>query len=188
MATGVVPSHKMVGAHPCTVITLPHGLHGAERYPAYFHLPVKQDERPSWQQGSLATREALMCFGLHVPRYEDRTTHCLGWKPVYQPASCPELACSEGARLSRVHSLSCVQEVAASYSFGAVGSLVYLRLLNRSVDSVGGFSVGAALGQPRLLIPIILTAAYNRQACVIDCFLSKALCPDKLAPYSAPVS
>ena len=29
---------------------------------------------------------SLMCFGLHVPRYEDRTTHCLGWKPVsHQP-------------------------------------------------------------------------------------------------------
>ena len=71
-----------------------------------------------------------------------------------------KLACSD--ELASQECLSCVQEVAASYSFGAVGSLIYLRLLNRSVDSVGGFSVGAALGQPRLLIPIILTAAYNR--------------------------
>ncbi len=72
------------------------------------------------------------------------------------------LLCAVTCLSPRMACLSCVQEVAASYSFGAVGSLIYLRLLNRSVDSVGGFSVGAALGQPRLLIPIILTAAYNR--------------------------
>ena len=53
-----------------------------------------------------------------------------------------------------------LQETAASYGLGAVGSLVYLRMLNRSIDGVGG--VGAALGQPRLLVPVILTAAYNR--------------------------
>lgn len=54
------------------------------------------------------------------------------------------------------------QETAASYGVGAVGSLVYLRMLNRSIDSVGGFTVGAAMGQPRLLVPVILTAAFNR--------------------------
>ena len=83
--------------------------------------------------------------------------------------------------------LFCVQEVAASYSFGAVGSLIYLRLLNRSVDSVGGFSVGAALGQPRLLIPMILTAAYNRWACLIHASARDSAHEDKLAaPYPAP--
>lgn len=54
------------------------------------------------------------------------------------------------------------KDTAASYGVGAVGSLAYLRMLNRSIDSVGGFTVGAALGQPRLLVPIILTAAFNR--------------------------
>ena len=54
------------------------------------------------------------------------------------------------------------QDTAASYGVGAVGSLVYLRMLNRSIDSVGGFSVGAAVGQPRLLVPVILTATFNR--------------------------
>ena len=53
-----------------------------------------------------------------------------------------------------------LQETAASYGLGAVGSLVYLRMLNRSIDSVGG--VGAALSQPRLLVPVILTATFNR--------------------------
>ncbi|KAL3146933.1 hypothetical protein ABBQ38_014904 [Trebouxia sp. C0009 RCD-2024] len=52
------------------------------------------------------------------------------------------------------------KETAASYGLGAVGSLVYLRMLNRSIDGVGG--VGAALGQPRLLVPVILTATFNR--------------------------
>lgn len=55
-----------------------------------------------------------------------------------------------------------LQDTAASYGVGAVGSLAYLRMLNRSIDSVGGFTVGAALGQPRLLVPVILTAAFNR--------------------------
>ncbi|KAL0043507.1 hypothetical protein WJX79_006670 [Trebouxia sp. C0005] len=54
------------------------------------------------------------------------------------------------------------KDTAASYGVGAVGSLAYLRMLNRSIDSVGGFTVGAALGQPRLLVPVILTAAFNR--------------------------
>lgn len=56
--------------------------------------------------------------------------------------------------------LLALQETAASYGLGAVGSLVYLRMLNRSIDGVGG--VGAALGQPRLLVPVILTATFNR--------------------------
>lgn len=51
--------------------------------------------------------------------------------------------------------------MAASYGVGALGGLVYLRLLNRSVDGVGGGLAGA-LGQQRLLIPIILALGYNR--------------------------
>ena len=62
----------------------------------------------------------------------------------------------------QVHKLLTLQDTAASYGLGAVGSLVYLRMLNRSIDSVGGFTVGAALGQPRLLVPVILTGAFNR--------------------------
>ena len=53
------------------------------------------------------------------------------------------------------------RDVAASYGVGALGGLVYLRLLNRSVDGVGGGLAGA-LGQQRLLIPIILALGYNR--------------------------
>jgi len=52
-------------------------------------------------------------------------------------------------------------EVAASYGVGAMGGLVYLRLLNSSVDGLGG-AAGAAAAQPRLLIPVILTLGYNR--------------------------
>lgn len=53
------------------------------------------------------------------------------------------------------------RDVAASYGVGALGGLLYLRLLNRSVDGVGGGLAGA-LGQQRLLIPIILALGYNR--------------------------
>lgn len=62
-----------------------------------------------------------------------------------------------------------MQNVAASYGVGAVGSLVYLRLLNRSVDGIGGFSVASAASQPRLLIPLILTLAYNRYVACLCC-------------------
>lgn len=54
------------------------------------------------------------------------------------------------------------RDVAASYGVGALGGLVYLRLLHRSVDGIGYGGVGAALGQNRLLIPIILALGFNR--------------------------
>jgi ATP synthase protein I len=44
---------------------------------------------------------------------------------------------------------------------GALGGLVYLRLLNKSVDGFGG-GLGGAVSQPRLLIPVILALGYNR--------------------------
>lgn len=59
-----------------------------------------------------------------------------------------------------------VQDTAASYGLGALGGLMYLRLLNRSVDGMGASFLGAAGGQARLLIPVILALAYNRRA---DC-------------------
>lgn len=49
-----------------------------------------------------------------------------------------------------------------SYAVGAVGSFVYLRMLNRSVEGMTGGGLGGALGQPRLLIPIVLALGYNR--------------------------
>jgi ATP synthase protein I len=54
------------------------------------------------------------------------------------------------------------RDVAASYGLGALGGLVYLRLLNRSMDGIGAGGMGAALGSNRLLIPLILALGYNR--------------------------
>lgn len=54
------------------------------------------------------------------------------------------------------------RDVAASYGVGALGGLIYLRLLHRSVDGIGYGGIGAALGQNRLLIPIILALGFNR--------------------------
>ena len=56
------------------------------------------------------------------------------------------------------------QDAAASYAVGAVGGLVYLRQLQRSVDGFGAFAAGAAGGQTRLLIPVALALAFNRRA------------------------
>jgi ATP synthase protein I len=54
------------------------------------------------------------------------------------------------------------RDVAASYGAGALGGLIYLRLLHRSVDGIGAGGIGAALGSNRLLIPLILALGYNR--------------------------
>lgn len=61
-----------------------------------------------------------------------------------------------------------VQDVAASYLIGALGGIFYLRMLTRSVDSIGASTLGATAGgaaaQPRFLIPVILVLVYNRCA------------------------
>lgn len=67
-----------------------------------------------------------------------------------------------------------LQDVAASYAVGAVGGLLYLRLLGRSVDSVGGGG-GGGLGQPRLLIPVILVLVFNRRERFLACCMSSSL-------------
>eukprot|EP00198_Chlamydomonas_reinhardtii_P000902 XP_001690237.1 ATP synthase I-like protein [Chlamydomonas reinhardtii] len=59
------------------------------------------------------------------------------------------------------------KDVAFSYLVGALGGFAYLRLLSKSVDSVGGegglaSGVNSVASQPRLLIPIILGLGYNR--------------------------
>ncbi|KAL6765477.1 ATP synthase I-like protein [Haematococcus lacustris] len=58
------------------------------------------------------------------------------------------------------------REVCVSYVVGALGGLLYLRLLGRSVDSYGGQGAATAatgvVGNQRLLIPIILALSYNR--------------------------
>lgn len=71
-------------------------------------------------------------------------------------------------------------DTAISYAVGAVGGLVYLRLLNKTYARCGVHvsvhhtarrvdgltrdapSAGSLAGQPRLLIPIILALSYNR--------------------------
>lgn len=61
------------------------------------------------------------------------------------------------------------QDTAASYVVGALAGLVYLRLLNKSVDqfSSGDLSGGSVGGQTRLLIPVILVLFFNR--CASSC-------------------
>lgn len=82
------------------------------------------------------------------------------------PPSCPRTHC---------------RDVAASYGVGAVGGLIYLRLLNKSIDSVG-VGLGGALGQPRLLIPVILALGYNRWAAVICTFCLVSSCLSSFPP------
>ncbi|GAQ83594.1 hypothetical protein KFL_001540120 [Klebsormidium nitens] len=57
-------------------------------------------------------------------------------------------------------------DTAISYAGGLIGALVYLRMLSSSVDNLGqsGGKAAArsALGQPRLLVPVVMVMAFNR--------------------------
>ncbi|KAI3439896.1 uncharacterized protein J3R85_004319 [Psidium guajava] len=56
-------------------------------------------------------------------------------------------------------------EIAASFGAGFLGSLVYIRMLGSSVDSMADGAKGlikGAIGQPRLLVPVVLVMIYNR--------------------------
>nr|CAD1834369.1 unnamed protein product [Ananas comosus var. bracteatus] len=56
-------------------------------------------------------------------------------------------------------------EIAVSFGVGLVGSLVYMRMLGNSIDSMADGAKGlvkGAIGQPRLLVPVALVMMYNR--------------------------
>ncbi|XP_057720763.1 protein CONSERVED ONLY IN THE GREEN LINEAGE 160, chloroplastic [Arachis stenosperma] len=57
-------------------------------------------------------------------------------------------------------------EIAASFGAGLLGSLAYIRMLGSSVDSLktdgSKALIKGAIGQPRLLVPVILVMVYNR--------------------------
>ena len=64
--------------------------------------------------------------------------------------------------LTLLNSITC-QDVALSYLTGACGGLIYLRLLKKGVESIGGMNqVSSLAAQPRLLVPVILVMAFNR--------------------------
>ncbi|KAM7503328.1 hypothetical protein LguiB_002232 [Lonicera macranthoides] len=61
--------------------------------------------------------------------------------------------------------VSYTPEIAASYGAGFLGSLVYIRMLGSTVDSMADGAKGlmkGAIGQPRILVPVILVMIYNR--------------------------
>ncbi|RDX65685.1 atpI [Mucuna pruriens] len=62
--------------------------------------------------------------------------------------------------------VSYTPEIAASFGAGFLGSLVYIRMLGSSVDSLKTDGakglVKGAIGQPRLLVPVVLVMIYNR--------------------------
>ncbi|XP_061349558.1 protein CONSERVED ONLY IN THE GREEN LINEAGE 160, chloroplastic isoform X2 [Gastrolobium bilobum] len=62
--------------------------------------------------------------------------------------------------------VSYTPEIAASFGAGFLGSLAYIRMLGSSVDALktNGAKglVKGAIGQPRLLVPVILVMVFNR--------------------------
>ncbi|WCJ24824.1 Protein CONSERVED ONLY IN THE GREEN LINEAGE 160 chloroplastic [Euphorbia peplus] len=56
-------------------------------------------------------------------------------------------------------------EIAVSFGAGLIGSLAYMRMLGSTIDSMADGARGlmkGAIGQPRLLVPVILVMVYNR--------------------------
>ncbi|KAK8924169.1 hypothetical protein KSP39_PZI019528 [Platanthera zijinensis] len=56
-------------------------------------------------------------------------------------------------------------EIAASFGAGFLGSLIYVRMLGNSIDSIAAGPKGflkAAVGQPRLLVPVAIVMIYNK--------------------------
>ncbi|GER56455.1 ATP synthase protein I -related [Striga asiatica] len=56
-------------------------------------------------------------------------------------------------------------EIAASYGAGLLGSVAYMRMLGNTVDSMADGARGlvkGAVGQPRILVPVVLVMLYNR--------------------------
>ncbi|KAJ8567999.1 hypothetical protein K7X08_020721 [Anisodus acutangulus] len=57
-------------------------------------------------------------------------------------------------------------EIAVSYGAGLIGSLMYMRMLGNSVDSMQSDGpralIKGAVGQPRLLVPVALVMIFNR--------------------------
>ncbi|KAK4769827.1 hypothetical protein SAY87_030359 [Trapa incisa] len=61
--------------------------------------------------------------------------------------------------------VSYTPEIAASFGAGLVGSLIYIRMLGSTVDSMADGAnrmMKGAVGQPRLLVPVVLVMIYNR--------------------------
>ncbi|KAJ4729664.1 ATP synthase protein I -related [Melia azedarach] len=74
-------------------------------------------------------------------------------------------------------------EIAASFGVGLLGSLVYIRMLGSTVDSMADGAKGlikGAVGQPRLLVPVVLVMIYNRWNGIVVpeyCFMHLELIP-----------
>ncbi|KAF6159302.1 hypothetical protein GIB67_032073 [Kingdonia uniflora] len=61
--------------------------------------------------------------------------------------------------------VSYTPEIAVSFGAGFLGSLVYIRMLGSTIDSMADGSRGVikgAVGQPRLLVPVALVLIYSR--------------------------
>lgn len=62
--------------------------------------------------------------------------------------------------------VSYTPEIAISFGAGFVGSLAYIRMLGNSIDSMASTGtkkiIKGAIGQPRLLVPVVLVMVFNR--------------------------
>eukprot|EP01025_Chloroclados_australasicus_P069950 TRINITY_DN996_c1_g1_i13.p2 TRINITY_DN996_c1_g1~~TRINITY_DN996_c1_g1_i13.p2 ORF type:complete len:339 (-),score=45.54 TRINITY_DN996_c1_g1_i13:413-1348(-) len=139
-------------------------LQKQQKRKAKFTNPPTQAETKRWQRGGKFGKRSVAIDPTNSEEDQEREAVLLAEKQRYQQLQFEfqlwTLALT-AVSFSVTYSFY-TKEVAASYLLGALGGFVYLRLLNRSVDGIGTFSVGSLAGQPRLLIPVILVLAFNR--------------------------
>eukprot|EP00887_Chlorella_sp_A99_P006999 scaffold2.g6999.t1 len=131
--------------------------------PQYGSVPVTRVEQRAWERGSGYSKRVVPVAPTNEADEAAQAERLAAERDRYEQLKAELQAWAAGlvaACLAATYAFY-GRDVAASYGVGALGGLVYLRLLNRSVDAVGGGG-GGLLGQPRLLIPVILALGYNR--------------------------
>ncbi|KAL4459164.1 hypothetical protein ABPG75_014029 [Micractinium tetrahymenae] len=129
----------------------------------YGSIPPTRVEQRSWERGGKYSKKVVATAPTNEVDQDALAAKVAAERARYEELKAELQAWAAGLTVVCMAATFAFygRDVAASYGVGALGGLVYLRLLNRSVDGVGE-GLGGALGQPRLLIPVILALGYNR--------------------------
>jgi len=133
----------------------------AQNYP---RMPPRRNEPTRWQRTQRFAKRGVVAapvspeekaaYALKVQADRDAYARYKQQLLLYCVGLCTTLSAAAFALQSR--------ELAISYSVGAFASVVYLNMLNRSIDGFGSSEGGSLASQPRLLIPLVLAMGFNR--------------------------
>ncbi|GAB4813108.1 hypothetical protein N2152v2_000154 [Parachlorella kessleri] len=136
---------------------------GGSRARSALSNPPTRLEQKAWERGSKFSRKVVAASPTNAADKEQQAAVVEAEERRYEELKAELQAWAAGltAACLGITFVFYGRDVAASYGVGALGGLMYLHLLNQTMDSFGK-GLGGALGQPRLLIPVILALAYNR--------------------------